>query len=492
VLFCTLATVILHNDVLLGIEATYGTFALLLLLSGLFSLVVLLISKMPIPERVNIKQILLVLFGGAISVLVYQVLPVFGLFLLAASLLGIGVVLMPRSWRVSAKMALRNLGRRRTRAMTTMLALFIGIFCIGLVVGLGQDLQTQIADSFTQKLPYNIVATTSGTDTSTLHAQVNTIPGLKKSRQDALVIVGPVAINGRPSAQSLPTGGDRQTALSLLSGVDGYNLSQNVPALTILRGRNLNASDASTNNVIISELLTSTGQLHMHLKPGDTVTLLSTDRKTTKTVTIVGIYASADSFGSVGSVIASTRLVSALSSARSGLVSVFYLKVDPAQVNHALDTLGQLVPDANVQNLADAGAAFAQQLNSLLEMLVAIASLSVIAAVIIIANAVALAMLERRRELGILKSVGYTSSSVLSEVIIENGIVGGAGAFMATLLAAAAIALFGSMLFAHAFTLDPLIVVSLVIGSAMLAMFTAALVSWRAVRVRPLEVLRYE
>jgi len=34
--------------------------------------------------------------------------------------------------------------------------------------------------------------------------------------------------------------------------------------------------------------------------------------------------------------------------------------------------------------------------------------------------------------------------------------------------------------------------VSLVIGSALLAMLTAALVSWRAVRVRPLEVLRYE
>mgnify|MGYP001214895973 CR=1 FL=1 len=173
---------ILHNDVLLGIEATYGTFAVLLLLSGLFSLVVLIISKMPIPEHMNVKQILVVLLGMVVSVLVFLLLPVFGLFLLAASLLGIGVVLMPLSWKVSAKMALRNLGRRRTRAMTTMLALFIGIFCIGLVVGLGQDLQTGIADSFTQKLPYNIVATTSGVDTSTLQARVNTIPGLKRKR----------------------------------------------------------------------------------------------------------------------------------------------------------------------------------------------------------------------------------------------------------------------------------------------------------------------
>ena len=41
-------------------------------------------------------------------------------------------------------------------------------------------------------------------------------------------------------------------------------------------------------------------------------------------------------------------------------------------------------------------------MNSFMDVLIAIASLSLIAGVIIIANSVALAMLERRRELGIL------------------------------------------------------------------------------------------
>ena len=125
-------------------------------------------------------------------------------------------------------------------------------------------------------------------------------------------------------------------------------------------------------------------------------------------------------------------------------------------------------------------------------MLVAIASLSLIAGVIIIANAVALAMLERRRELGILKSVGYTSSTVLSEVMIENGIVGAVGAITAMLLAAGAITLLGSLFFGIAFSVSSLVVLSLVSGSAAVAMGTAALVAWGSVRVRPLEVLRYE
>src|SRR5881275_194393 len=108
----------------------------------------------------------------AASVLLYLVLPVFGILLFAASLVGIVIVLVPRTWKVSTKMALRNIGRQRTRTTTTILALFIGVFTIGLVLTLGQDLQSQISSVFAQNLSYNVVATTSGTDTTTLQAKL--------------------------------------------------------------------------------------------------------------------------------------------------------------------------------------------------------------------------------------------------------------------------------------------------------------------------------
>lgn len=269
-------------------------------------------------------------------------------------------------------------------------------------------------------------------------------------------------------------------------------LTHTAPTLKMVQGRNVNASDAGSNNVVISELLTNTGPLHMHLKASDTITFASVDDKRLKTVTVVGVYANSESLNNVGSVLASAGTVHALSSTKIGVTTITYMKIDPAQVNHALNTLGQIVPNATVQNTADIGAYFAQQLNSIMDILVAIASLSMIAAIIIIANAVALAMLERRRELGILKSVGYTSGTVLSEVMIENGIVGAVGAFIAMLLATAATALLGSLLFNLTLSVSPLIALSLIGGSALLAMLTAALVAWGSVRVRPLEVLRYE
>jgi ABC-type antimicrobial peptide transport system permease subunit len=254
----------------------------------------------------------------------------------------------------------------------------------------------------------------------------------------------------------------------------------------------LNASDANTNNVLLSETLTSTSWLHINLKLGDTITFASADGKTTRTVTIVGIISRSSSFASLGKVISPVALVNTLSPVSTGASSVFYLKVDPTQLSHAEDKLGQLAPNATVQDLTSTATSFFQQLNSILDMFVAIASLSVVAAIIIIANAVALAMLERRRELGILKAVGYTSNTVLSEVMIENGIIGGVGAFLATLLASGGIALLGNLIFNFSLNMPALIVAILVAGSALLAILIAALVAWGSVRLRPLEVLRYE
>ena len=492
VLFCALAIVILNNDVLLGIEAVYGTFAFLLVLSAFFGVVVLIISKLPVPEHLNLTFLALIMLGVVASVLVYIALPVFGILLFAASLMGIVMVLLPRSWKVSTKMALRNIGRQRTRTTTTILALFIGVFTIGLVLTLGQDLQTQLQTAFVQKQTYNVVATTSGTDSSTLHARLNTLPGLSKSRTDTFTQTMPLAINGQPLQQSLPTGGDRQTALSFLSSIEGYNLAQTTPTLTMVQGRNLNASDAGTHNVIISEFLTAGGPIHMTLKPGDTLTFSNVGSKTSTTVTIVGVFANSESLNNVGSILSSKETVQALSPATGAGTTITYLKIDPAKVNKAVNKLGQIVPNATVQTTADIGSYFAQQLQSVIEILVAIASLSMLAGVIIIANAVALAMLERRRELGILKAVGYTSGTVLSEVMIENGIVGAVGAFIAMLLATGATILLGSLLFNLTLDVSPVIALSLIGGSALLAMLTASFVAWGSTRVRPLEVLRYE
>jgi putative ABC transport system permease protein len=502
VLFCLLAIAIL-NDVTWGISAVYGSFIFLALLSLFFGLVVLVISILPVPEHFSLGYTALLVGGVAVSALLYFVLPTFGIMLLVVSLFGFVVVLLPRTWKSNTKMALRNIGRQRGRTTTTLLALFVGVFTIGLILVLGQNLSAKINAVVAENLTFNLVAIARGSDATALQNRLGTIPGISiphtQSRTYAADV--PLAIDGTPIVSLLPRNDQpgpnnlgSSGVLFYLGGLEGYDVAHNqLPATqnTTFSGRNLEASDAGTRNALINANVADLPPLKGHIHLGSQLTLGSQDGKMRTTVTIVGFYKGSGASLHFGPVLTTPTVVSALMPAGQG-ISIFYMKIDTARVGKALQRIGSIAPNAGVYNFANIGDYINSVISDLLLVLTTIASLSLLAGVIIIANAVALAMLERRRELGILKSVGYTSGTIMGEVLIENGIVGGTGALLAMLLVTLATGLLGTLLFKSSFGVSWYIAIGLIVGIALLAMVTSALVAWGATRVRPLEVLRYE
>src|SRR6185437_9819128 len=168
--------------------------------------------------------------------------------------------------------------------------------------------------------------------------------------------------------------------------------------ITIVDGRNLNASDAGQNRVLLNSVLTQLPPLKDHIQVGSTITFASLDGKSTQTATVVGFYRSSGFNINFGSVFATKNTVVSLSPA-GNVTNIFYMKIDTTKVGKALNVIGAAAPNASVINLANIGDFINQILNDFLLILITIASLSLLAGVIIIANAVALAMLERRREL---------------------------------------------------------------------------------------------
>jgi putative ABC transport system permease protein len=502
VLFCIMSVVIL-NDVTWGISAVYGAFIFLAILSLFFVLVVLVISVLPVPERFSIGYLALVLAGVVLSVLLYLALPTFGVLLLIVSLMGIVIVLLPRSWKSNTKMALRNIGRQRARTTTTLLALFVGVFTIGLILVLGQDLRDNINAAIAKSLTFNLVTIARGDEATHLQSKLGTIPGLStdhtSSRTYAAVV--PVTIDGEPFSSLLKKndqGGPNDLGsggtLYFLGGLEGYDVAHGQLPDTqgvIFTGRNLNASDAGTNNVLISTNLLKLAPLKGHVHVGSTITFASPDGKSVQTVTVVGTYQTTGLSLHFGPVLTTHEAVAALTPAGQS-TTIFYMKIDSDKVGKALQAIGNIAPNASVSNFANIGDFINTFIGDILLVLTTIASLSLLAGVIIIANAVALAMLERRRELGILKSVGYTSRTILGEVLIENALVGGMGALLAMLLVTFATNLLGQFVFKTGFGVSWYIAIGLIVGIALLAMATSAIVAWGATRVRPLEVLRYE
>ncbi|HEU5199807.1 MAG TPA: FtsX-like permease family protein [Ktedonobacterales bacterium] len=502
VLFFFLALSILQSvGVALGVVIGGGIFLVLLSLG--FTLVALIIGHLPVPERFSLPFVFLI--GGAllISGLITFAVPAFGVLLLAASLAGLIVVLLPRTWKANVKMALRNIGRQKARTSTTMVALFVGVFAIGLVLVLGQDIQGIINDALSNTLTYNSFVVVGSKDKAAVDQELSRVGGIKKQTVNADAGDTPIAINGTPIGQVLQNVSDagsrgstgRQGALFFLSGVQGYDLAHGqTPDVTIAQGRHdtskghaLGSQDANTTNVLMPETSTLAP---LNLKLGDQITLGGADGKTMVTVTIAGFYGFSIASATGLPIYADTSVVNTLTN--NSPLYFYSLELPPNQADQKLQQIQKAVPSVQTFSVVDLLVAVNNLFSNIILLLSAVASLALVAGLIIIANAVALAMLERRRELGILKSVGYTSRSVLSEVLMENGVVGFTGSLLAMGLVTLATVVLAKIVFRVSLGVGAPIVLGIVLATAAICMLIASFVAWGATRVRPLEVLRYE
>ncbi|HKW21186.1 MAG TPA: FtsX-like permease family protein, partial [Ktedonobacterales bacterium] len=499
-MFFALSLVVL-GDLGLTVLAVVITGALLVLLSLFFTLVVFVISKLPVPDGFPWWYVLIVVAGLLVAAGITWIAPGFGVLLLIVAAFGFVLVLLPRTWKSNVKMAIRNIGRQRARTVTTLIALFIGVFAIGIILVLGQNIKDQINQALLTNSRYNSFVLAGAANKTQVEQALKGISGIQAQQENSIAQGLPISVNGVPMATVVKDAGrggpnniGKEGAYAFLSSVQGFDLSQGaLPQTTIVaghldhgaKGRNLTPADAGTSNVIMPQ---SASLAPLNLKLDDTFVVADQQGKTTVTFTVVGFYSDLDS--SFGTVWTDSSQAYTLSGGKP--LYLFQLKFDPTQADQKLHEIQKAVPDVQTFSFVELLLLINTLLNNLIIMLTAIASLAMIAGIIIIANAVALAMLERRRELGILKSVGFTSRSVLGEVLLENGMVGFTGALLAMLLVTLATTILSKAVFNSPFGVATPLVLGIVLATAAVCMAVAGFVAWGATRVRPLEVLRYE
>jgi predicted lysophospholipase L1 biosynthesis ABC-type transport system permease subunit len=488
----------------LATAAVLGALVVILLLAGIFALIVTGVGRIPVPERSTPLQLGIAAAALALALLVTAAQRAVGVCLIIAAIPYCVAVLLPRNRRTAVKLALRSLSRARGRTTATLVALFAGVFTIGLILVLGQNITSKIETGITRATTFNVFAIASARDAAKASATTQKLDGVQERRVTQDVATTPAQINGQPLSVVLPpppTGPNGETErvnqfrLSALNGVEGYDLRRNqLPDTTASRGRVLNSGDAGSTNVMLRNDL-HTGLLHLDV--GDTVTLQQTQNGRQATVRVVGFYTPVQRTSSglvfrtfFSPVVADVSVVQQLGIDQA--TTVIGMKLDPQQSHVALTTLENALPDSTIINLADFGAIVDQIVSNLVNLLVALASLALFAGIIIIANAVALAMLERRREIGILKAVGHTSTSVLGQVLVENGTIGAIAGIAGMLLVTVATALIGVYVLQTDLNVGGPIVAAVAVGVTALTVATAALVAWGPTRARPLDVLRYE
>jgi len=190
-------------------------------------------------------------------------------------------------------------------------------------------------------------------------------------------------------------------------------------------------------------------------------------------------------------------------------ISLIYLRVE--NVNDA-ESIATTIQNAINENHGRKDFATATTMTSILEtvqsitgllqvVLVGIASIALVVASIGIMNTMLTSVMERTREIGIMKAIGATNQDIMSIFIFEGMLLSSVGGIIGIILG-----VFGSqgltlilnnfMTMGPSMNLTPIITISSVVLAVTVSLIVGVLSSlypaWKAARMSPIEAVRYE
>jgi ABC-type antimicrobial peptide transport system permease subunit len=220
---------------------------------------------------------------------------------------------------------------------------------------------------------------------------------------------------------------------------------------------------------------------------GDTI------RITGSVFRIIGIYETGDAFEDSGTLMLLSDAQDLLGKQRQ--VSLYYIQLkDPDLGNRFIERVERKYPDLSLSGVDEY--ANEQLLADMLRIYVwVIGGLAIVIGGIGMMNAQLMAVMERTREIGVLRAVGWKSIRVLRLILAETISVSLLGGLIGTILGWLMIAMLSKItiilgISTENVSTDLLIQAFVVVG--ILGLFGGLYPAWRASRLEPVEALRYE
>ena len=184
-----------------------------------------------------------------------------------------------------------------------------------------------------------------------------------------------------------------------------------------------------------------------------------------------------------------------LSSQRDARPSELAPKIEEKLRKHKGQNKGK--EDFFVQTFEDALATFTTIINIINGMLVLIALVSLVVAFVNIMNTMYTSILERTKEIGVMKAIGAKNSDILIVFIVESGLIGFIGGLLGVALGYIISSIGGSIAASSGFALlKPSYPIALVIGCLFFSFLVGAAAGFlparKAASLRPVDALRYE
>jgi putative ABC transport system permease protein len=390
-----------------------------------------------------------------------------GLIVIGGLLAGfkwLAVRLLPTFHFYLLRMARNNMRQRGSSLVFAMIALFIGVFTLGLAMVVISGSQEQLQARMLSTEGYNLIVLEEPAQAEAAQAAL-----AKVSQRTGIRYEGPVKAITTASGEDLP-----DTTLKLQGRTHLWDVAiEGAPWGTVKKGAYLPSGIA----------LPAGAQIAVTTMDGRHITL-----------TVAGTYNVSGDWDRYllpapeGLLVPADTLMSLAGEATYALAAA---EVPSNRLESAVQQVGVALPESTVISATDLNDSFSATFKNLFVFASAMAGLALAAGAVLIANAVSLAMIERRYEIGVMKAMGYTRKQVLRTILFEYGLIAG----IASLMGLAGVQVFIYMLaFIQERTADLLLlnpalgflILGLSVGLTLLAALAAA---WGATSTRPLVIL---
>jgi ABC-type antimicrobial peptide transport system permease subunit len=417
------------------------------------------------------------------------------------------IVLMIPTWILGAliqnftfvdfKIAMRSMLSTRARGASTLLALVVGVFTLSVITMLVDSITSAFEELVNQGAGGNLfVANSVGPDS------IDQLSVILDEQQTAGNVRGFSVVNNydtrldtyfdASAGQELGVR-QRMAANSIFSTVDGRDIASGLPDLDFDAGRNLNpaldsAPDADGYWSAVAIRRGEDPRDFARIGVGDRLTVLAGDDRQPVKLVIVGIAQEGFVF-SEADVYAPRAAFGDVKPNDSAIIA----DVPEGQIREVRRALiavpGTIVLETRIFN--DLVNSIVNQFTSLP---ILVAALALVTGGIVIANAVALSTMERRREIGIMKAVGVQRERVLGMLMLENGLMGIVGGLIGVGISFVAIVLMLRQLLSDQFgnAIPYMTAFTLMALCILISLGAALLTVWGASGEKPLNILRYE
>lgn len=372
-------------------------------------------------------------------------------------------------------MSLRNMRKRKTRTGLTILGIVIGVAAIVALTSVSEGMQLQMTAWIKSSMGADLIVTSTSSN--------EMLPEGRIPENYVNLITG---IRGVSSASKQLYGMGLVEKVSCL--IQGIEPNAKPSQITITSGSMLKGE--SLDEVIVGQKLSS----RLSVRLGDHITISSQGQS--KKFRVVGVFQAT-------SMMMDESCMISLKAAQE-------LFQDPGKVSMVLVNLNDLKDTGSIKSEIErllSGVRVIEQKQVLetvqhgtdiLKMfLLIVASISMLVAGIGIMNTMLISVVERRRDIGIMKAIGMSRTQILQVFLSEAVMLGTMGGTMGC-ASGMAISKLSESLAANFFEVPIAVQFSLktivfgFIFALALATLSGLYPCWRATSLRPVECLRYE